>query len=233
MKVSTYVFMGLAVLALFPAMVGVRTVQADSPTAGVQQTIERISAALREAYYADVDAPDPERVFEQYWPELRAHVTSDRVQFSSMPIIVVRDCEAYCRIIALGPRGLPFIVRQTRAERHSEWLVEFALAMAWQEMSGFVTAPCTNPWSRTSLKAWWEGGQALSDERFAEAYADDNLEAIILLGVAVLPRVMEKLEGGRLPDAGRRRAPYARPGGPGGGDPRGARRRVPGLVGGE
>ncbi|MFO7959066.1 MAG: hypothetical protein R6X33_18430 [Candidatus Brocadiia bacterium] len=159
------------------------------------QRINEAYRRLEKAYYSNVDAPDPGQVFKENLPALRKHVRSPRVLTSSS-MVDRRDCEAYRRIIAVGPRAVPHIVRQFLAEPESNTAVRSILSIAWMETSGFVTAPDFNPWYRTSVEEWWEGGQQLTDERFAQAYADDDLEAIRSLGVAALPGIMEKLEEG-------------------------------------
>ncbi len=146
---------------------------------------------LTEAYDSSMDAANPEEVFEENWPIWRAHL--HRFRFSCC-LIAQRDCESYRRIIGLGPRVVPFVVREYRRER--EIHMRAMLSQVWMDTSGWGSIPAANPWYKTGLEEWWEGGQALSDERFAEAYAARDLDAILYLGFAALPRLMEKLEGG-------------------------------------
>jgi len=159
------------------------------------QEAGEIVRKVKETYYRNVDAPDPKQVFEQNLPALREHVRSSRVLTSSS-MMDRRDCAAYRRIVALGPRAVPHIVRQFLDEPESNTEVRYVLSMAWQEASGFGNIPDANPWYRTTIEEWWEGGQQLTDQRFAEAYADDDLEAIRWLGVAALPRVMQNIKQG-------------------------------------
>ncbi len=191
MKVSTYVILALAVLAAMTTLPVADARGADDHGVG---WINEAGRALRDAYYSNVDAEDPERVWEENWPIWSARLRGPQLAYSSVPLIVGRDCEGYHGIIGLGPRAVPFIVRQFRREHEAN--VRAMLTLAWQDTSGFVSVPDANPWYMTTLEQWWEGGQALTDERFAEAYAEDDLEAIRWLGAAALPRVMEKLEAG-------------------------------------
>ncbi|MFW6119210.1 MAG: hypothetical protein ACOC7S_02645 [Planctomycetota bacterium] len=159
------------------------------------QRINEAYSRLEKAYYSNVDAPDPGQIFKENLPALCEHVRSPRVLTSSS-MVDRRDCGAYRRIIAVGPRVVPHIVQQLLTEPENNTAVRSILSIAWMETSGFVTAPDVNPWYRTSVEEWWQGGQQLTEGRFDQAYAEGDLEAIRSLGVAALPRIMEKLEGG-------------------------------------
>ena len=74
--------------------------------------------------------------------------------------------------------------------------VYLMLGLAVGDTSAFGRAPDVNPWAREPIEDWWNGGQKLTNERFDLLYAERNLKAIRCLGVATLPKLMEKLAEG-------------------------------------
>ena len=169
-------------------------VVAGGTSAYQPRTSEEIRKDLRRARLSNVDAADPQAIFQQCLPGLRDHANEENVRwFGTMDTL--RDCEAYRRIIAVGPRMVPLIVEQLEIE--DDPTLRCMLGAALTDTSGFVRVP-SNPWLKEPVAEWWAGGQALTNERFEQLYAEGKSATIRCLGLATLPKLMEKLAEGDL-----------------------------------
>ena len=170
-----YGLVGLAVTGLCAAGVLNQDSNRSSTAA------EAAKAEFYEAYEAYRAAPPPEP------HSIRSYASVSREQ---APQLV--------RINHMTPRVLPYLIRELRRTRDTN----LNLPLAAISRLSFIKAewPEARPWgkypSARYFVEWWEGGQALADEMFAEAYAEGDYERVAALGTAVLPRMMEKLEAG-------------------------------------
>jgi hypothetical protein len=102
------------------------------------------------------------------------------------------------KVAQMGPAVLPFLIGEARRThdinlnlplgaitrisfRHAGW--------PGSEMGDDATC------SRLYVD-WWDAGQARTDQMFADAYAAHDALRMQSLGIAALPRVMEKLDAG-------------------------------------
>jgi len=97
----------------------------------------------------------------------------------------------YQEIIDLGIPAVPLIVAKRREDPKFHWI-----GWAFQEITGVSGSPSHTPWAKELIVDWWEGGQKQADERVDTLIAQGKTEQVRYLGVAALPRLMERIESG-------------------------------------
>jgi hypothetical protein len=101
-------------------------------------------------------------------------------------------------IADMGPGVLPFLIDEARRTHDINLnlplgaITRISLRHAgWPGSEMGDAATC----SRLYVD-WWDAGQARTDQMFADAYAAHDILRMQSLGIAALPRVMEKLDAG-------------------------------------
>lgn len=141
-------------------------------------------------------------VFEEsyvHWQEY-----CDRIEYSSNAMLRF-ESQHYDRIVCLGPAVLPYIIEKIKEDTSFHWI-----HWACSDIAEIIKDPNVSPWARELTLDWWYGGQKQVNDRFDSTFSewqksiavDDSLQAIIsrnaikALGIATLPRMMDKLYAG-------------------------------------
>jgi len=98
----------------------------------------------------------------------------------------------------MGPGVLPYLIGEAR--RTHDMNLTLAIGSVSRLSLRHAGWPGTEDIdSRKELEffiQWWDAGQERTDQMFAEAYAAGDTLKMASLGIAALPRAMEKLEAG-------------------------------------
>jgi hypothetical protein len=137
----------------------------------------------------------------QLWKEYCEEVsyssrTSDRL-----------ESQYFKNIIAMGPGVLPYLIEKREQDPNFNWS-----GWIWTYLSRVNTDTNLNPWAKEPIEDWWKGGRAQSIQRFDNMYknwkeyktkkasvdAEKSYKTIKSLGIAVLPEMIKKIEGGEI-----------------------------------
>lgn len=141
-------------------------------------------------------------IFENSYKQWRKYC--DSIKSSSIAMLRFKSPH-YEKIVSLGPPVLPYVIEKTQEDTNFHWI-----HWVCSDIAKVVKDPSISPWAKESTRDWWEGGQKQVNERFDSTYSEwkkqvnqgDSLQAertrktIWALGIATLPRMIDKLHDG-------------------------------------